>query len=987
MILFSRSRKGSWNSCVPDVVLGTLLLVLTGPVIEAIIVEKDISLLWYNFTTCGHSGQNGPPYEDCKAYYQVHSSSVSPHLLPPILPYRGIQLFKLPRIGTYTIVASGGGGGAGVCGSQPGASPVLEISQTVFDRDILEITVGHRGTHACESVRGSKFCNSSIPDEQCSNNWKNEIAPVPQGNGGGGGGGGTLVRQRRNGDYSYSFPDHIVLLVGGGGGATSVMNSSSDDGINGTSEVENGTAGPGEAMGSGEYKAGPGGGAVKNHNTTTLQCHGKSFEDTLLYAVGGTDLFQPGNDVLSVNTHGGFGGGGCGSASGGGGGGYRGGDTRNDNSFHYPGNGGSSHYSTPVGPVNLLEWNYQNGFVRIRHEKCGCAHNCTVDSNRSVFWCTCPENTTLSPDGYDCHREETVTLSTDANPVKTMNLTTFGSVQFYSINTTVANKMNNCLQQLLSIKADVSVEGSTHPTSTGVSTSKESCGVLVLSRSLEIVASINLFLNGSLRNGQKERFPHSLLSRVNTVYRGGSSYDYSIDPPIEVLNASVELHSMMLYQTSGLRCSIVEMSVNSSVEELYNVSSPSSMVPSDVNLTNYFAALLSLVPPSPTPTSTLSTPPTNPTSDTLPFYIYILIAALGGVVVITIGLLLVLFLCMVTSRKRRYKRTVQAFKDSQVAMNGGFALSDEELNILRQIQEQNPGMKNRRPTRKASFKRNSRSMSVSINVRDDLHVSMLNTYAELNVPNYGVDLDDIPVDMDFAQVNYARITANDTEWHIPRETLSYMRELGQGEFGKVLLMQGKCICGYEGNLPVAVKTLSHEKMKDINKFMEEVHLMKKFTHPHIVSLLGYCPAESDGAPMMVLELMKYGDLQSFLQSNKPEPNTVPIISHPEFFHFALDVAKALEFLASQSYVHRDIAARNCLVGDRLVVKLADFGLARDIHGKDYYRLAGTAKLPVKWMSPESLLYGQFTQATDVWYASVSSSIILYYYCICCICRM
>ena len=62
----------------------------------------------------------------------------------------------------------------------------------------------------------------------------------------------------------------------------------------------------------------------------------------------------------------------------------------------------------------------------------------------------------------------------------------------------------------------------------------------------------------------------SLLSRVNTVYREGSSYDYSIDPPVEVLNASVELHSMMLYQTSGLRCSIVEMSVNSSVEELYS---------------------------------------------------------------------------------------------------------------------------------------------------------------------------------------------------------------------------------------------------------------------------------------------------------------------------------------------------------------------------------------------------------------------------------
>ena len=30
---------------------------------------------------------------------------------------------------------------------------------------------------------------------------------------------------------------------------------------------------------------------------------------------------------------------------------------------------------------------------------------------------------------------------------------------------------------------------------------------------------------------------------------------------------------------------------------------------------------------------------------------------------------------------------------------------------------------------------------------------------------------------------------------------------------------------------------------------------------------GYCPPEGDGAPMMVLELMKYGDLQSFLQGN------------------------------------------------------------------------------------------------------------------------
>ena len=49
-----------------------------------------------------------------------------------------------------------------------------------------------------------------------------------------------------------------------------------------------------------------------------------------------------------------------------------------------------------------------------------------------------------------------------------------------------------------------------------------------------------------------------------------------------------------------------------------------------------------------------------------------------------------------------------------------------------------------------------------------------------------------------------------------------------------------------------------------------------------------------------------------------------------------------------------------------MIKLADFGLAKDIHGKDCYRIGGKATLLVKWMAPESLLYGEFSQATDVW---------------------
>ena len=56
----------------------------------------------------------------------------------------------------------------------------------------------------------------------------------------------------------------------------------------------------------------------------------------------------------------------------------------------------------------------------------------------------------------------------------------------------------------------------------------------------------------------------------------------------------------------------------------------------------------------------------------------------------------------------------------------------------------------------------------------------------------------------------------------------------------------------------------------------------------------------------------------------------------------------------------------CVVGSCLNVKLADFGMARIVADKNYYHIAGKAILPVRWMAPESLLYGVFTSASDVW---------------------
>ena len=72
---------------------------------------------------------------------------------------------------------------------------------------------------------------------------------------------------------------------------------------------------------------------------------------------------------------------------------------------------------------------------------------------------------------------------------------------------------------------------------------------------------------------------------------------------------------------------------------------------------------------------------------------------------------------------------------------------------------------------------------------------------------------------------------------------------------------------------------------------------------------------------------------------------------------------------------RDLAARNCLVSTKnpktMTVKIGDFGLARDIYKNDYYRKEGEGLLPVRWMSPESLVDGFFTTQSDIWWVFCS----------------
>ncbi|GIY68764.1 NT-3 growth factor receptor [Caerostris darwini] len=121
---------------------------------------------------------------------------------------------------------------------------------------------------------------------------------------------------------------------------------------------------------------------------------------------------------------------------------------------------------------------------------------------------------------------------------------------------------------------------------------------------------------------------------------------------------------------------------------------------------------------------------------------------------------------------------------------------------------------------------------------------------------------------------------------------------------------------------------------------------------------------------MVFEFMQYGDLAQLLRSNVPYSgahHSAHIeLNEPELLWISSQIASGMVYLSSQHFVHRDLATRNCLVGDNLTVKISDFGMSRDIYTSDYYKVGGSRMMPIRWMAPESITYGKFSLESDVW---------------------
>ncbi|XP_034030340.1 epithelial discoidin domain-containing receptor 1 [Thalassophryne amazonica] len=227
---------------------------------------------------------------------------------------------------------------------------------------------------------------------------------------------------------------------------------------------------------------------------------------------------------------------------------------------------------------------------------------------------------------------------------------------------------------------------------------------------------------------------------------------------------------------------------------------------------------------------------------------------------------------------------------------------------------------------------------------------------------------------------------------LPRQCLIFKEKLGEGQFGEVHL----CEIENPQDLPnlefpfnvrkgrpllVAVKILRPDASKNArNDFLKEVKILSRLKDPNIIRLLGVCV--SSDPLCMVTEYMECGDLNQYLSHrvllDKTGPtHSTPTISYPALISMASQIASGMKFLSSLNFVHRDLATRNCLVGGEKGesggeqggerhIKIADFGMSRNLYAGDYYRIQGRAVLPIRWMAWECILMGKFTTASDVW---------------------
>ncbi|CEF67872.1 Tyrosine-protein kinase Fps85D [Strongyloides ratti] len=181
------------------------------------------------------------------------------------------------------------------------------------------------------------------------------------------------------------------------------------------------------------------------------------------------------------------------------------------------------------------------------------------------------------------------------------------------------------------------------------------------------------------------------------------------------------------------------------------------------------------------------------------------------------------------------------------------------------------------------------------------------------------------------------------------------KQIGKGNFGEVFSGTFKTVNGE--NRICAIKTLKTGGITKIHRalFFKEAKIMKTFDHPNCINLYGI--AAMNEPVMIIMEFAENGGMLEWLKENKNCETKI-------LYKFSYNIACGLEYLHSKNIIHRDIAARNCLLGKHNVAKISDFGLS--VINESKVKLNKKMNIPLRHIPPEAIRQEEYTKESDVW---------------------
>ncbi|XP_029142196.1 serine/threonine-protein kinase LMTK3-like, partial [Protobothrops mucrosquamatus] len=212
---------------------------------------------------------------------------------------------------------------------------------------------------------------------------------------------------------------------------------------------------------------------------------------------------------------------------------------------------------------------------------------------------------------------------------------------------------------------------------------------------------------------------------------------------------------------------------------------------------------------------------------------------------------------------------------------------------------------------------------------------------------------------------------------LSRQHLSYLQEIGNGWFGKVIL--GEIFSDFTPAQVVVKELRVSAGPLEQRKFLSEAQPYRSLQHPNILQCLGLC---TETIPfLLIMEFCQLGDLKRYLRAQCKADGMTPDLLTRDLStlqRMAYEITLGVLHLHKNNYIHSDLALRNCLLTSDLTVRVGDYGLSHNNYKEDYYITPNRLWIPLRWVAPELFdeMHGNVividqTKESNVWSMGVT----------------